>query len=348
MALIRRADIVIVGGGIVGAATARALTSSGRSVVLLERFSLGNKNGSSHGRSRIFRLSYPDPAFVEMALQAQSLWQRLETDSGESLLRTMGALDVGEGIETNAKALETSGIPCELTDGKSISERFHSVTFDTYEPVLFQPDGGIIAADRSVTAFARVAVEGGVEIREGEPATALEPGADGVRVRTEHGIFDAGVVVVTAGAWAKPLLATAGIDLDVRVTRETVSYFELLGEPPPPLVEWGDPATYALASPGQGLKAAQHIAGPEVDPDSEKATSNHSAEITSAWVQRRFPTANDTPHLLETCLYTNTDDERFILERHGPIVVGSACSGHGFKFAPVTGERLASLAQGLT
>ena len=206
MALIRTADIVIVGGGIVGAATARALTSSGRSVVLLERFSLGNKNGSSHGRSRIFRLSYPDPEYVEMARQAHSLWRRLETDSGESLLRTMGALDVGEGIETNAKSLETAGIPYELTEGKTISKRIRSVALDAYEPVLFQPDGGILSAERSITAFARVAVEGGVEIREGEPATALEAGADGVRVKTAHGVFDAGVAVVAFSVGPEALI----------------------------------------------------------------------------------------------------------------------------------------------
>lgn len=348
MALVRRADIVIVGGGIVGAATARALTASGRSVVLLERFSQGNLNGSSHGRSRIFRLSYREPHYVEMARRALGLWRRLETDSGEPLLTTMGGLDVGEGIEENARALEEHGVDCELTEGRAISGRFPSVELGTHEPVLYQPDAGVVAAERAITAFTRVAVSAGVEVREGEAATALEPSGDGVKVRTEHGVFETQVAVVAAGAWSKTLLATAGIDLPVRVTRETVAYFQMLGEAPPPLVDWTEPAIYGLASPGQGLKAAQHIAGPEVDPDSEKVASNRSVEVVSAWVQRRFPTADDTPHTIETCLYTNTADESFILERHGPIVVGSACSGHGFKFAPVTGERLASLAQGLT
>ena len=348
MALVRKADIVVIGGGVVGTATARALTSSGRTVVLLERFSFGHKNGSSHGRTRVFRLSYREPRYVEMAKEALRLWRRLEKDSGESLLTSMGGLDTGEGIEHNAKALSECGVEHEMTEGKEIAKRFPSVQIDPYEPVLYQADGGVVAAERSVAAFARLAVAGGVEIREGEVATALEPAESGVRIRTEHGLFEAQVAVVTAGAWAKPLLATAGIDLPVGVTRETVAYFEMLGAAPPPLVDWGDPAIYALPSPGQGLKAAQHIAGPEVDPDSAKSPSSRSVEIVSSWVKKRYPTANDTPHLVETCLYTNTDDERFIMERHGPIVVGSACSGHGFKFAPATGERLANLAQGLT
>lgn len=348
MALVRKADIVIIGGGVVGTATARALTSSGRTVVLLERFAFGHKHGSSHGRTRVFRLSYREPHFVEMAKESLKLWRRLEKDSGESLLTTTGGLDTGDGIEHNARALAECGVEYEMAEGKEISKRFPSVEVGSYEPVLFQPDGGAVAAERSVSAFARLAVAGGVEIREGEAATALQPSEDGVKIRTQHGLFEAQVAVVAAGAWSKPLLGTAGIALPVHVTRETVAYFEMMGEAPPPLVDWGDPAIYALASPGQGLKAAQHIAGPEVEPDSPKSPSARSVEVVSAWVKHRFPTASDTPHLVETCLYTNTDDERFIVERHGPIVVGSACSGHGFKFAPVTGERLANLAQGLT
>ena len=60
----------------------------------------------------------------------------------------------------------------------------------------------------------------------------------------------------------------------------------------------------------------------------------------------RFPDADPAPHLTETCFYTNTSDESFVLERHGPVVVGSPCSGHGFKFAPLIGERLAHLVLG--
>jgi sarcosine oxidase len=178
--------------------------------------------------------------------------------------------------------------------------------------------------------------------------TALEVDTYKATVHTDHAVFEAPVVVVTAGGWARNLLATAGIDLPVRVTRETVAYFELLGDTPPPIVEWGDPSVYALPSPGQGIKAAQHIAGPETDPDEEASPSTASVDVVSSWIQRRLPNANAVPHLVETCIYTNTLDESFILERHGPVVVGSPCSGHGFKFAPLIGERLASLAEGLS
>jgi sarcosine oxidase len=153
-------------------------------------------------------------------------------------------------------------------------------------------------------------------------------------------------VVITAGPWSSKVLSPLGIELDVRPTRETVSYFHAPSDGWPTLVEWGDPSLYALASLGQGLKAAEHIAGPTADPDGGGGVNRESVARVSAWVAERFPGADPTPHLSETCFYTNTADESFILDRHDAVVVGSACSGHGFKFAPLIGARLAALALG--
>jgi sarcosine oxidase len=63
-----------------------------------------------------------------------------------------------------------------------------------------------------------------------------------------------------------------------------------------------------------------------------------------SWTRGIFHLADSSPAAAETCLYTSTQDERFVVERRGRTVVGSACSGHGFKFAPAIGERLAALA----
>ena len=343
----RRADVLVVGAGVMGAATARALRRSGRKVVLLEQFSPGHRRGSSHGHTRIFRYSYPDPVYVRMAQRSLRLWRELERESDEQLLTTTGGLDLGDGVEANAAALGECGASFEMLGGRDVSRRFSQVRVAPSEQALFQPEGGVIAAERSVAAFLRLAVAAGAELIERQRVTRLEVHGDSVRASTEHAIFEAPVAVVTAGGWARPLLATAGIELPVRITRETVAFFELMGAPPPPLVEWGAPSAYSLPSPGQGIKAAQHIAGPETDADDEGRPSAASVAIVTEWIQRRFPNTSPTPHLIETCLYTNTADESFILERHGPIVVGSPCSGHGFKFAPLIGERLANLAEGL-
>jgi sarcosine oxidase len=154
------------------------------------------------------------------------------------------------------------------------------------------------------------------------------------------------VAVVAAGGWANALLSSTGIRLPVRVTRETVAYFRTPDEESlPTRISWGEGlGMYALPSPGQGLKVGEHGVGPEVDPNIEGPPNAESVARIASWVAERYPTADPEPHLAETCLYTNTRDGHFILERRSRVVIGSPCSGHGFKFAPWIGERLATLA----
>jgi sarcosine oxidase len=340
-----RSEIVVVGAGVMGASTAYALARLGFDVVVLEQFTVGHKRGSSHGASRIFRLSYPLHDYVAMAQQSLPLWRALEDESGETLLTTTGGLDTGKDLDRHAGALAARGAPFEIIDGAEVTRRWPFVRIERDAQVLFQPDAGIVAADKAVAAFVKCARAAGARVAESARVERLDPKADRVDIRTSDGAVTARAVVVTAGAWARGLLGTAGIRLDTRATRETVAYFRLRdGDSPPTLVDWGSPSVYALPSPGQGLKAGEHIAGPTTDPDEAGAPDADAVGRLEAWVARRYPSAEASAHHTETCLYTNTPDEHFVLERHGRVVVGSPCSGHGFKFAPFIGRRLAALA----
>jgi sarcosine oxidase len=342
----RRADAIVIGAGVMGSATARALAGSGRDVVLLERYRLGHARGSSHGRSRIFRFSYADRRFVRMAMESLPLWRELESDAGEEIVRTTGGLDLGSGVADHASALEAEGAPFEILDEVEAARRFPAVAFPAGS-VLFQPDAGIALADRAVAAFQRTARAAGAEVVEERPVVSVRPDGDHAVVETDDRTYRAPVAVVTAGGWARDLLGPQGVDVPVRPTRETVGYFQLDEDLPfPAVVEWGEPAGYALRSPGQGIKAGEHGTGPDTHPSDDGVPNPDALERVSVWVRSRFPATDPDPSLAETCIYTNTSDERFILERHGPIVVGSACSGHGFKFAPWIGRHLAGLAAG--
>jgi len=343
---VKRVDHVVVGGGIMGSATVRALSKLGKKVVLLERFRLGHKRGSSHGRTRIFRLSYQDPMYVDMAREALALWRDLEREAGTELVHRTGGLDMGARIDENVRALERCGISYERITGAEASARFPTMSLPPGEDVLFQADSGVIYADASIASFVTSAIDAGAEVIEEREVISIEPGAASVIVRTPGGDFDADGIVVTAGPWAKKLLAPVGIDLPVRPTRETVAYFPGETRELPTLVEWGTPSVYALTSPGQGLKVGEHVAGPLADPDDDQPVDPQSIERLKRWVAERFEAVEDEPRFSETCFYTNTRDEHFILERHDNIVVGSPCSGHGFKFAPLIGKRLAELATG--
>ena len=335
--------VFVVGAGVMGAATANALAGRGHEVTLWEQFTVGHTRGSSHGRSRIFRFSYPEAVFVGMAQESLGLWRRLEADAGTDLITTTGGLDTGKRLDDHTAALDAHGIPHELIEAAEVRARWPFLALPEDETALFQPDAGIIAAERAVKVFVDGARSRGAEVREGARVVGLRVRSDRVEVQADDVTMDCDVVVVTAGGWAPKLLATEGIDLPVRPTRETVAYFRL-DESPPTLVDWGDPSVYALPSPGQGIKVGEHIAGPTTDPDDVGTVNEASIERLRSWVAQRYPTADPDSHHAETCIYTNTADEHFILERHDRVVVGSPCSGHGFKFAPLVGERLADLA----
>ena len=105
----------------------------------------------------------------------------------------------------------------------------------------------------------------------------------------------------------------------------------------------GETHHYALAAPGVGLKAGVHRSGPVTHPEEPGEPDPSIGERAAAWVERRFRGAGSLQRM-ETCLYTNRLNDEFLLERTGRVVIGSPCSGHGFKFAPVMGRRLAALA----
>jgi sarcosine oxidase len=323
--------VAVVGAGVMGLATAAALRRGGSEPVVYEQWKIGHDRGSSHGRSRVFRLAYWQPEWVVLAREALAGWHQLERETGERLLELEGLLEIVRDLdESSAETLERCGVPWERLEGPEVERRF-PVRVPEGSFAVLQPEAGYVHADRALAAFARDA-----DIRERERVERL---AD----------VPADVVVCAAGSWSRELLAEEGIDLPVRVTRETVVYFRLSDPRPVPAVVTFKPERhrhdiYALTDPQYGLKVGAHHAGPEVGGGETGEPDPALVRRIADWAAQMFQLPDAQPAAAETCLYTTTDDERFVLERHGRIVVGSACSGHGFKFAPAVGERLAALA----
>jgi sarcosine oxidase len=341
----------------VGTATANALSRrETASVVLLEQFHLGHTRGSSHGTSRIFRLNYPDEGFVRFAQRADAVWGELEDEHGGRLIERVGSLDLGPVAEDVGRALTTCRVRFDVLDADEIRTRW-PIRVDSGETAVYQPDGGFIHAERAYRTLVDGAIARGVEVRCRTPVGALASARDKVRLSLDDGELEVSTVVVTAGAWSRSLLSTTGIELSVVPTRETVVYLDHANaEALPSVIDYGrvpqegeggisraGRASYALAAPPVGLKAGVHHSGPPVEPDADDPPDEQLAAWVTAWAAARYETAGRAL-ASETCLYTNTRDEAFVLERHGRIVVGSACSGHGFKFAPLVGRTLAQLA----
>ena len=350
-----RVDVVVIGAGVMGSATARALGERGVETVLLEQFELGHKRGSSHGPGRIFRIAYPEPLYVEMAQLSFDLWRGLEAAAGEELLVTTGGIDAGPVANLCAAALDARGVPHELLSPGDAAERFPSISFEGLDPILFQADAGVTRADRTVAAQIRLAESSGVEVRDRTEVVALTPDDDGVEVRTADGPgYRARVAVVTAGSWAGPLLEGAGHRPGLQPILQTIAYFAPASpgaDEIPTFIEWGSPELvwYALGPAGvaSGVKLGAHVGGRPIDPSTGPfPPDEHLEHLLAEHIAQRFPGLIPEPLGPETCLYTMTPDEDFVLDRIGPLVIGAGFSGHGFKFGPLIGETLAALATG--
>lgn len=321
--------VAVVGAGIMGAAAAWQLARRGAEVVVHEQFELDHARGSSHGRSRIVRLSYPDPWWVRFAEEARGGWAELEAETGRTLLELHGLVEVATGPEvTSAAGLAAVGVEHRFLSADEA--RGLGVAVPDGWTALYEPGGGIARADLALAAFLDAARARGARVEE--RSRVDDPAA-----------LDADVVVVTAGAWAGRFFP----DLPLKVTRESVAYFRYTGPSLPSVVELDERsahAFFALHDPVHGLKAGAHHAGAEADPDEAAEPDPELVAGIAAWVSERLPLVDPSPVAAETCLYTTTPDECFVLERRGRLVVGSACSGHGFKFAPAVGARLADLA----
>jgi sarcosine oxidase len=322
-------QIAVIGAGVMGLATARALKRRGHEIVVYEQFAPGHGRGSSHGRSRIFRLAYAEAEYVRLAQESLGLWRELEAESGETLLELHGLLEiVGTLAESTASTLEACGVEWQRLE-RAEAERRYPIRVPEQSFVVLQPEAGIVRADKALAAFGRE-----LDVR--------------YETRVHPAELDAEVVVVTAGPWVNELLDEP---LDVRVTSETLCYFRPERDGPIPAVVSVKPGRrthdmYSLADPLHGLKVGAHHAGTAADPNLPVAADPRLIEQITDWARRTYHLADPDPVAAETCLYTTTPDETFVLERRGRIVVGSACSGHGFKFAPAIGERLAALATG--
>lgn len=345
-------DVVVVGGGAMGTSAARWLAKRERDTLLLERFEIGHARGSSGGPTRIFRLSYDHPDYVRMARRALREWRSVEAEAGEPLMITTAGLDLGRGGRSTADALEAAGEAFEYLPEEAVRERWPAIRLEPGTEVFVQEDGGVCLAERTVRAQARLAVEAGATVIEGTKVESLVANHAGVEVRTEAETYHVPVVVVTAGPWAGDLLRTAGIDLPLVPSFEQVTYFALDDPSPlPTVIDWDvtPPRTpYTVPDPERPghFKIALHMSGPRVDADARSFEPDAERERkVTEYAARRF-----APHEpdggTDTCLYTNAPDEHFVLDRRGPVVIGSPCSGHGFKFAPLIGQILADLATG--
>lgn len=352
-------DAVVVGQGVVGTAAARELAVRGHRVLGLDRFRSGHTRGGSHGESRLIRsVYYEGPSYVPLLRRAYPAWAELEARAGEPLLLRTGGLTVGppDGrlVSGSRRTAREHGLALEELTPSEVRERFPAFRVPEGCVALVDPNAGVLRAGRCLAALRSGARSAGAEIRFGTPVEGWSAGRDGVEVETGEGTVRAAGVVLAAGGWSRELAPEAGIRLAVE--RQTVHRF-----PPGPgdrfgpgrfpgfLLDGGDDTVaYGVPDLGRGVKAALHHGGERAEAPGaidREVRRGEGARAREA-VEELIPGLGTEPLHSEVCVYADTPDRDFVIDRVPGGVVACGFSGHGFKFAPVVAEAAADLLEG--
>lgn len=351
-------DVVVAGVGAHGSATVAEAARRGGRVLGLERFPRGHEMGSFVGRTRIIRTSYFEhPGYVPLLQRAWKRWLDLEKESSEQLLVQTGGLYIGMPGSRIIAGLERSialyDLPHEYLRADDL-RRSHPWFKGDGNVGVYETQAGYLRPERVIATHLAVAEQNGAELRFGDAVTRWSPNTGRtIRVTTASGaVFTTRALVVTLGAWIPRLLP----DLQLPLVVERIPLFwyepakrELFTNIPIFIAQVGETDYYGFPYlPDQGLKAARMTTGCFTDPDAlmREIQPDEDSAVT-AFLRDHVPQAVGPIRAAKVCMYTNTPDRQFIVDRHPRypnVIFASACSGHGFKFASVMGEILADLA----
>ena len=353
-------DVIVVGLGAMGSSTLYHLASRGLRVIGVDRYAPPHTHGSTHGRTRIIREAYYEhPCYVPIVQRAYQLWSALERESGRSLFIQTGGLMIGPPTGTLfAGALRSAtehGLAHAVLTPAQVHARFPGFRVPEGSMGLLEPRAGLLLPELCVETQLELAARAGAAVRTGVTVTHWDAGAGGVRVSTDAGEISARTLVLAAGPWLPMLVPD--LDLPLEVERQLFHWFEPSAHPewydaahsPISLIEYGDDRVFAtFPDIGHGVKSGVHHEGEVIDPDAPRTpASDAEGREMRELLARYLPEAAGRILDRATCVYTNTPDHDFLIDRHpshANVILASPCSGHGFKFASAVGEIVADLA----
>ena len=359
--------VIVLGLGAMGSAAAAELARRGHRVLGFDRFTPPHRRGSSHGQTRIIRQSYwEDTRYVPLLKRAYELWRRLEMESGKELLRLTGGLMIGPLtgplVDGSRQSAERFDLPHEVLETAELRRRYPMFAVEQGTVALWEANAGYLRPEECVRQQLEQAANGGATLHFNQEI--LRWGATregGVTVETADARYEGDRLVITAGPWAPDVLKEIGLPLSV--TRQVLYWVEpserpemfregrlpiflVEGKPGEPVL-YGFPAVDESAGP-TGVKVALHGSHEICTPDTvRREVSDEDRATIRSRLRATIPLLRGQIMHAETCLYTMTPDENFVIDHHSElpqVTVAVGFSGHGFKFASVLGEVLADLA----
>jgi sarcosine oxidase len=341
--------MIVLGGGIVGLATAHTLLDRGHDVICLEAESLPGQL-QSRGLTRIFRIAHFDPSLVALAREASDDWAEWERHFERRLVGSEGLLVRGAGAASRSAALDASGLNYEMLGPEAQLARLPLAL--PWDEALYDPHGGAIRAQRTVSLLAHAL---GSRLRLGQCATRLREYNGGFRIETAAGHFFCRQLIICAGASTPALAGDLGVRLEQSLFRHVRCTFavrpELHGKPLSCLIESTEHlGVYGVPVGGQPLYAI----GLNVHSHEHPAESTNDDEIAftagcdlSEYAREYLPGLDPTPLDEVRCLF---QDAPFVQEGDGVAawqehqLLIFAGNNH-FKLAPALGRLLADAAE---
>lgn len=355
-------DVIVLGVGGMGSAACHHLARRGKRVLGIERYDIPHAMGSSHGVTRIIRQAYYEhPSYVPLLRRSYALWRELETGFGEQLLHVTGSVDAGapgdEVFTGSYDSCRLHEIPHEVLSSAELTARYPGYHLPPDHLALYQPDGGFVLSERAIVAHVVAAQAAGAEIHARERVLDWHASGDTVRVTTDHGSYEADSLVITTGAWigqhVPELAAVAVPERQVLAWLQPQNPEDFAPEHFPVFnLQVPEGRYYGLpifGVPGFKFGRYGHLGGTANPDDLDREATPADETLLRSFAERYFPTGAGPTMALRACLFTNTPDGHFVLDRHPDhpnVILASPCSGHGYKFCPVIGEILADLAVG--
>ncbi|WNS40865.1 N-methyl-L-tryptophan oxidase [Paenibacillus sp. MMS20-IR301] len=352
-------DVIIVGAGSMGMSAGYHLARRGVRTLLIDAFDPPHTQGSHHGEPRLIRHAYSgDPAYIDLALRAQQLWEEAEAESGKTLLVRSGVLNLADsGVYSFAGRLEEAqkrGVRAERLPAADITRRWPVLNLPESFEAMYEPDAGYLYSEQCITAYRELALAHGATLLTDTPVLDVTAREGSVTVHTKNGDYHGAAAVLSAGAWFSSL--SPFVSLPIKAIRKVVGWFDS-----PPAFNAGNFPGFTLGAEeggfygfpgigGAGLKIGRHDTGEEWKPGQALAPFG-SLESDEGDLRRvleaYMPGAAGRLLKGAVCKYEHTPDEDFIIDRHpaySNVLLAGGFSGHGFKFSSVVGEILADLA----
>ncbi|HUP80036.1 MAG TPA: N-methyl-L-tryptophan oxidase [Pirellula sp.] len=353
-------DVIVLGLGGVGSATAYALAKQGHCVLGIDQFSPPHNRGSSHGETRIIRKSYFEhPSYVPLLCRAYDLWRELESRTSTRLYYATGLLEIGPadgivipGVLRSAAQFE---LPIERLTMAEATYRYPNLHGDDSWSVILEEDAGYLKVEACVQAHLESAAALGAELVFEQKVIGWEGDGSGVLVRTSDRVYRASKLILTAGPWAGELLR--GFNIPLRVLHKHLywyetnnhSYREVDGFP---CFFYETPAGHFYGFPeldALGMKIARHSGGESVESSVDGVHQRNAEDqlAVESFLGANLPDVSRRMSKWSGCYYTMTPDENFIIDtlpQLPQVIIVAGLSGHGFKFTSVLGELAASLA----